>query len=166
MLQKRMHQGPIDLGAAQSKFAAEVMERPGGEHLRHCFACGACTLSCPVAAVAEDYSPRLLIRKILLGLKEEVLSDPAIWYCHSCFRCSVHCPQDVRFTTVMQVLRQLAVEQGFAPGEFVEAAGAIDHAAEILRLKAIAALARTWEEGGMPATPEAIFAEILQGKEA
>ena len=81
--------------AVDFSFKDEVASQPGGENLKRCFACGSCTLSCPVAEVEASYSPRRIIHMILLGLKEEVLSSTAIWYCLSCFRCQVRCPQEV-----------------------------------------------------------------------
>ena len=104
-------------------FKEEVAAQPGGENLKRCFACGSCTLSCPVAEV------------ILLGLKEEVLSSKVIWYCLSCYRCQVRCPQEVKYPEIMRVLRKLAVEQGYVEPGFVQAVQDIDRKAQEHRRK-------------------------------
>ena len=118
-------------------FKDEVASQPGGENLKRCFACGSCTLSCPVAEVEASYSPRRIIHMILLGLKEEVLSSMAIWYCLSCYRCQVRCPQDVKYPEIMRVLRKLAVEQGYVEPGFVQAVQGIDKRAQEHRRKLI-----------------------------
>jgi heterodisulfide reductase subunit C len=116
-------------------FKEEVAAQPGGENLKRCFACGSCTLSCPVAEVEESYSPRRIIHMILLGLKEEVLSSKVIWYCLSCYRCQVRCPQEVKYPEIMRVLRKLAVEQGYVEPGFVQAVQDIDRKAQEHRRK-------------------------------
>ncbi len=102
------------------RFKYEVASRPGGENIKTCFACGVCTAGCPVAEVEEGFNPRRIIRKILLGLKEDVLSSDEIWFCITCFDCTYHCPQNVRFANVMGVLRDMAVEEGFVAPSFPE----------------------------------------------
>jgi heterodisulfide reductase subunit C len=65
-------------GNMDSTFVDEISGEPGGEHLRHCFACGTCTASCPVREVTERYNPRRIIHMALLGLREAVLSSDFI----------------------------------------------------------------------------------------
>ena len=116
-------------------FRDEVASQPGGENLKRCFACGSCTLSCPVAEVEDSYSPRRIIHMILLGLKEEVLRSKSIWYCLSCYRCQVRCPQEVKYPEIMRVLRKLAVEQGYVDPQFVKSVQDIDRKAQEHRRK-------------------------------
>jgi heterodisulfide reductase subunit C len=102
------------------KFKYELAERPGGEHIKVCFACGVCTAGCPISEIDEEYSPRVIIRKIILGMKKEVLSSDYIWLCALCYTCYANCPQDVRFCTVMKALRSMAVEEGYAHPSFLK----------------------------------------------
>jgi len=123
---------------ADPRFKHEVAAMPGGENLKRCFACGTCTLSCPVAEVEPDYSPRRIIHMILLGLREEVLSSPMIWHCLACCRCEVRCPQEVKFPEIMRVLRKMALDGGYVRPEFVQALQDIDrqsqeHRRELLK---------------------------------
>jgi len=98
-------------------FKAEVASRLGGANIKACFACGACTGGCPVSEVAPSFDPRRMIRMIALGMKKELLSSPEIWFCQLCNTCSFVCPQDVRFSEAMGVLRQMAVEGGYASAD-------------------------------------------------
>jgi heterodisulfide reductase subunit C len=94
------------------QFKDEVAAQPGCQHLLRCFACGVCTATCPVSEVNPDFSPSLIIRQVLYGQREALLSSPVLWYCARCARCSFQCPQDVRFLDIIQGLRHLAVQDG------------------------------------------------------
>ena len=114
-------------------FKFEVASHPGGENLKACFACGACTGGCPASEVDHSYDPRKIIRMILLGMKEKVLSSNIIWLCSMCFTCSFHCPQDVQFVKVMGVLRELAVKEGYAKPSFLKNMQEIDRISQTIR---------------------------------
>ena len=82
----------IQVSTLDPKFKHDVAQQPGGEGLKACFACGACTGGCPVSEVDGAYDPRKIIRMVLLGMKEKVLSSDLIWLCAMCYTCSFHCP--------------------------------------------------------------------------
>jgi heterodisulfide reductase subunit C len=92
-----------------------IAKEPGGQHLTRCFSCGTCTAGCPVREVTDRYNPRRIIRMALLGMKEEVLANPFIWLCSSCYTCQERCPQDVRIPELMNAIRNIAVRQGHLP---------------------------------------------------
>ncbi len=102
------------------KFKYEVARETGGEKIKLCFACGICTASCPVREIDERYNPRKIIRMIILGMKKRVLENDFIWFCSSCYSCTERCPQGVRFTDVMNALKNLAVKEGYIPSPFVQ----------------------------------------------
>lgn len=102
------------------KFKYEVAQEPGGEGIKLCFACGICTASCPIREIDEGYNPRRIIRMVLLGMKKRVLSSDFIWFCSSCYACTERCPQGVKFTDVMNAIKNLAVKQGYVPASFVQ----------------------------------------------
>ena len=114
-------------------FAEEVASQPGGEHIRRCFACGTCAAGCPITEVDPDYNPRKIIRQILFGMREEVLSSPRIWYCLICYRCYARCPQKVNFTDIMRALRYLAIKGRHAPSDVLQRMDEIDQLAQTLR---------------------------------
>jgi heterodisulfide reductase subunit C len=114
-------------------FAEEIMSYPGGEHLRKCFACGTCTAGCPISEIDEAYNPRRIIRQILFGLRDEVLTSPAIWYCLVCYRCYAHCPQRVNFPDLMRILRYIAIKNNYAKPDILDRINEIDKRLQILR---------------------------------
>ena len=105
----------IDLDRADPEFRHEVARRHGAEQIARCYACGACSIRCPISEIEPDFDPRRLIRLVLLGLREEVLSSPLLWLCSTCFTCQETCPEGVDFTEVMFVLKNMAVEAGHVP---------------------------------------------------
>jgi len=117
------------------KFKYEVASRPGGEKLKVCYACGVCTAGCPVSEVADDFDPRKIIRMVLMGMKERVLSSDFIWYCTQCFTCSGHCPQNVKFTDIMRVLRDMAVKEGYVDSSFLQKAKELDRFSHKVRYR-------------------------------
>jgi heterodisulfide reductase subunit C len=94
-------------------FSDAVQER-SGENIRSCYYCQKCTAGCPTAYVM-DYKPAQLLRMIQLGQKEEVLASTAIWMCISCEACGTRCPNQIRLAPVMDVLRCMALDEGYAP---------------------------------------------------
>jgi len=114
-------------------FKFDISAAAGGENVKLCFACGTCTAACPVAAVDNEFNPRRIIRKILAGLRREVLSSPEIWKCLQCYACYATCPQNVKFRDVVRALRSMAVADGHVKPELAE---------EILKLDRFAAETR------------------------
>ena len=116
----------LEVSKLDPTFCEEVIAQPGGEHVRRCFACGTCVAGCPVSEVDPEYSPRKIIRQILFGMREEVLSSPLIWYCLVCYRCYARCPQKVNFTDVMRALRYLSLKGNYAPPDILAKMEEID----------------------------------------
>lgn len=131
---------PINVSELDSKFKYEVSEQPGGENLTLCFSCGICTAGCPVTEVDGEYNPRKLIRMILLGMKEEVLSSNLIWLCSLCYTCYARCPQNVKFTDIMGVLRDMAVREKYVDSSFVKNIDEIDRLSQQIRHQMVRAI--------------------------
>ena len=110
-----MGKDTIVINELDLNFAEEIASQPGGENIRRCFACGTCAAGCPVTEIDEEYNCRKIVRQILLGMREEVLSSPMIWLCLICYRCYARCPQKVNFTDVMRILRYLAIKGRHVP---------------------------------------------------
>jgi heterodisulfide reductase subunit C len=106
---------PVKLNELDPSFKEKVAQQPGGEAIRACFACKACTATCPIEAVDHRYDPRKIIRMALLGMKKEVLESDFIWLCSSCYGCHEVCPQNVQFTEVMFAIKNLAVAEACVP---------------------------------------------------
>jgi len=123
----------IVLNQQDPKFKEEVAQRPGAENFKLCFTCGTCTASCPVAEVNDEYDPRKIIRMSVFGMREVVLGSDVIWMCQRCYVCYARCPQNVKFADVMGVLREMAVEEGYAPKERIEEIEELDRFCQELR---------------------------------
>jgi len=103
-------------------FKYEVAAELGGANITRCFACGTCTVGCPVRKVDSKYNPRKIIRMVLLGMREDVLKSDFIWLCSTCYTCYDRCPQDVRLTDIMTALKNIAVREGYIHPSFREQA--------------------------------------------
>ncbi len=101
-----------------SEFKREIAVMKGGETIVKCIACGTCASACPVGAVEGDYDSRKIIRLVLLGERDEVLSSPFIWLCAACYSCQERCPQGVEVTNVIAAIQTLAAREGKLPKGF------------------------------------------------
>jgi len=133
------------------QFKYQVASRPGAEGLMACFSCGVCTAGCPVSEVENNFNPRRIIHQILIGDREGVLGSKSIWMCIGCYTCTAHCPQDVEFTNILKVLRQIAVEEGFVDVYWLNVIEEIDRQTQKLRRDLISYL---WEHGSLHSVPE------------
>jgi len=102
---------PIIIDEPDNSFV-EMIKKTGGPNIQNCYQCGTCSGSCPAGA-RTNYLVRGIIRKALLGLKEQVISAPELWYCTTCYTCQDRCPQDVRPTDVIKAIRNIAVAEGY-----------------------------------------------------
>ncbi|UCG70677.1 MAG: 4Fe-4S dicluster domain-containing protein [Thermoplasmata archaeon] len=93
-------------------FKFEIAREPGGENILYCFQCGTCVSVCPVSAKNPKYDPRKIIWMTLLGMRDEVLSSEAIWLCSTCYSCYVRCPQNVKITSVISAIQNIASREG------------------------------------------------------
>jgi heterodisulfide reductase subunit C len=96
-------------------FLDEVKATPGGEHVLACIQCGTCSGSCPMA-VNMEYPPRKIIAMVRAGMRDEVLSSNSMWFCLSCYLCTVRCPRGVKPTELAHALESLASQHGFRVG--------------------------------------------------
>jgi heterodisulfide reductase subunit C len=99
----------------EETFADQVRNAPGGEKITACFSCGTCTAACPIKWVDARYNPRRIIKMVMLGMKEQVLSNPVIWLCSACDICHRRCPQDVHVSDLMKAIRAVAIREGYEP---------------------------------------------------
>lgn len=84
----------------------------GVETVDHCFQCGTCGGSCP-SGRRTPYRVRKLVRNCLLGLKDEVISDDALWMCTTCYTCQERCPRGVKIVDVVKQARRIASHAGY-----------------------------------------------------
>ena len=123
-------------------FTAEFIDA-GIETVKHCFQCGTCSGSCP-SGRRTPYKVRQIVRKCLLGLKEEVITDDALWMCTTCYTCQERCLRSVKIVEIIKKARNIAAHAGYMAkphkmtGVFVINTGhavPINDAAKALRAK-------------------------------
>ena len=123
-------------------FTAEFIDA-GIETVKHCFQCGTCSGSCP-SGRRTPYKVRQIVRKCLLGLKDEVITDDALWMCTTCYTCQERCLRSVKIVEIIKKARNIAAHAGYMAkphkmtGVFVMNTGhgvPINDAAKALRVK-------------------------------
>lgn len=97
-------------GIVDPRFA-ELVQQKSGKELRQCYHCLKCSAGCPIN-FAMDWAPNQAIRMVQLGLRERVLSSSTIWLCASCETCSTRCPNEVDLPTIMDTLKEMAIQNG------------------------------------------------------
>ena len=56
---------------------------------------------------------RKVIKRVLLGLKDEIFSNPFVEICSTHYRCFEECPQGVEIPKLMYAIRELAIKEGY-----------------------------------------------------
>jgi heterodisulfide reductase subunit C len=92
-------------------FKQEVMDA-GAESLALCFQCGTCTGACP-SGRRTPYRIRQIVRKSVMGLKEEVISDDTLWMCTTCYECQERCPRAIKIVDIVKIARNYASQAGY-----------------------------------------------------
>jgi len=105
MMMKEIHSG------GPAAVESEIPEAFSGTDIENCYQCGKCTAGCPVAEMM-DVMPNQILLWVQSGHLDKALRCDAIWYCVSCQLCTTRCPKLVDCAGVIDVLRQLAAEQG------------------------------------------------------
>jgi len=101
----------VDTSKVDPNFKFQIAKEDGGEGILKCFACGSCTARCPEMNVKTEWNPRIVIRKALFGLKDEVYKSEFIWICSAHFRCLEKCPQGVNVKEVMNAVRNARLDE-------------------------------------------------------
>jgi heterodisulfide reductase subunit C len=94
----------------------DIVQESSGEDIRRCYYCQECSVGCPTAC-AMDIQPAQLLKMVQLGMKEAVLSCTAIWLCVGCETCGTRCPNGISIAPVMDVLKQMALAEGYEAAE-------------------------------------------------
>lgn len=93
------------------EFVAEV-ENEIGTAVAACYQCGKCTADCPLS-FSFDYTPNQILRLMQLGQKEMVLRSESLWYCATCYTCTIRCPKEIDIAKLMSVLLIKARDGGY-----------------------------------------------------
>jgi heterodisulfide reductase subunit C2 len=153
--------------AFDPNFKYDVAAHAGGEQIKVCYSCCTCTAGCPVSEVDARYSPRKIIRQVLLGQREAVLSDELLWYCETCYACSAYCPQNVKFGDVMRAIREMSVAEGHTNLAFLQRIRNVDKLAHDIRLDLVRAALQTKTEAapsGIESAAAVVSAKISEAQ--
>jgi heterodisulfide reductase subunit C len=96
--------------AMDRSFLHEVYSIPGGEKIKDCIQCGTCSGSCPVSWAMEE-TPRQIFAMLRAGMRDKILDSTTIWTCASCYQCIHRCPQEIRVTDIMYILKRMAMKE-------------------------------------------------------
>jgi len=78
--------------------------------LYQCLECGKCAASCPRRLTGKEYSPRLLVHKVIVEREDEAYIENAVWECLTCGMCRERCPSGVDFNRFILEMRTLLAE--------------------------------------------------------
>jgi len=92
-------------------FKQEIMDA-GAESVAICFQCGTCTGACP-SGRRTPYRIRGVVRRAVMGLKEDVISDDSIWMCTTCYECQERCPRGIKIVDIVKIIRNQAAAAGY-----------------------------------------------------
>ena len=96
--------------AMHAGFLEEVYSIPGGEKIKDCIQCGTCSGSCPVSWAMEQ-TPRQVFAMVRAGMRDEVMESLTIWTCASCYQCAARCPQEIKVTDIMYILKRMSIRE-------------------------------------------------------
>ena len=80
--------------------------------IEKCIQCGTCTGSCP-SGRRTAYRTRVVIRKALVGSREDLLKSQDLWLCTTCYTCYERCPRKISIVEAITALRNMAAARGF-----------------------------------------------------
>ena len=92
----------------------ETVQQLSGQDIRRCYFCQKCSVGCPTA-FAMDTQPAQLLKMVQLDMKEAALKSSGIWLCVGCEACGTRCPNGISIAPVMDVLKQMALVEGYVP---------------------------------------------------
>ncbi|NYB51956.1 MAG: CoB--CoM heterodisulfide reductase subunit C [Methanobacteriaceae archaeon] len=92
-------------------FKQDIMDA-GAESVAICFQCGTCTGACP-SGRRTPYRIRGIVRRAVMGLKEDVISDDTLWMCTTCYECQERCPRGIKIVDIVKIVRNYAAQAGY-----------------------------------------------------
>jgi len=92
-------------------FKQAVMDA-GAETLSLCFQCGTCTGACP-SGRRTPYRVRTVVRRSLMGFKDDLISDDSLWMCSTCYECQERCPRGIKIVDIVKIARNYAAQAGY-----------------------------------------------------
>jgi heterodisulfide reductase subunit C len=85
-----------------------------------CWTCSSCDGECPINITTNKLRPQKIVHMAYVGLLEELLSLPEIWYCLTCRKCVRTCPNKVRPADLIAFARKELVRRKTIPYETIQ----------------------------------------------
>lgn len=86
------------------------IERTAQAESHMCWTCQSCANECPVNIATGRLRPHKFVRMANLGLLDELLQTPEIWYCQTCNHCNQVCPMTVKPAAIIQFARNEIIQ--------------------------------------------------------
>ncbi len=99
----------------------KIVDLATGADATMCWTCSSCDSECPVEIATNRLRPQKIVRLANLGLIDELITLPEIWYCLTCRRCTNVCPNLVKPEILVRYARAAAVRCGVVPYETARA---------------------------------------------
>jgi Fe-S oxidoreductase len=100
--------------ATESLVDVQAMAASLGETFFECLQCGSCSSLCPVNQV-DAYSPRKIVRQLVLNSATSQSLDQAVWRCVTCNACTIACPRGIDILDITRAIRRINVAHGQLP---------------------------------------------------
>ena len=91
---------------------SQLIREECGENVYLCYQCERCSSGCPTVP-AMRYRPAQMMRLAQFGLEDRLAADASIWRCVGCDNCTEHCPQDLSARRLIEVMRQVAMQDRY-----------------------------------------------------
>jgi quinone-modifying oxidoreductase subunit QmoC len=91
-----------------------VLSKESNNTYKLCMQCGTCSVTCGISPDRAPF-PRKEMAWAAWGLKDRLIEDPDIWFCHQCNDCSTRCPRGARPGDLLASVRQEVIAHFAAP---------------------------------------------------
>jgi quinone-modifying oxidoreductase subunit QmoC len=94
-------------------FIRRVLASGGGD-LKKCYQCATCSVACELSQDEAPF-PRKQMIEAQWGLTDRLMTDPAVWLCYNCGKCTERCPRGARPGDVLGAVRREVVRHFAVP---------------------------------------------------
>lgn len=95
--------------ACDPNFSKEIKAK-AKTNLNRCYSCMTCSSGCQFQHIM-DVKPHAIIRMVQMGFRDAALDASGPWLCVGCNTCSTNCPNAIDIPSVMDAIRQTAINE-------------------------------------------------------